>query len=184
MRIGPVGLFFYDAPDLYKQSRIASQVTHAHPVGVDGAAVLAKAIADAVRLDPEEGFPLEQFLKSLMDFARTDEIRNKMKLVKNLLAENVPPPEAASLLGRSVAVQESMPFAIYAFLSNYQSFEECLFCAILNGGDRDTLGAMACSVSGAYLGIEAIPESWQEKVENCRQIAALALKLLEVKLKS
>jgi ADP-ribosylglycohydrolase len=26
-----------------------------------------------------------------------------------------------------------------------------------NGGDRDTLGAMACAISGAYLGVDAIP---------------------------
>jgi len=37
-------------------------------------------------------------------------------------------------------VHESLPFAIYSFLRHPQSFEACLFCAILNGGDRDTLG--------------------------------------------
>jgi ADP-ribosylglycohydrolase len=28
------------------------------------------------------------------------------------------------------------------------------------------LGAMACAISGAYLGIDAIPVAWQEKLEN------------------
>ena len=45
-----------------------------------------------------------------------------------------------------------------------------LFCAILHGGDRDTLGAMACAVSGAYLGVEAIPQAWREKIENRQQM--------------
>ena len=53
-------------------------------------------------------------------------------------------------------------------------------CAILNGGDRDTLGAMACGLSGAYLGIEAIPQAWWAKLENREYIEALALKLAEI----
>jgi len=180
MRIAPVGLFFHDSPDLYEQARLSASVTHAHPVGVDGAAVLAWAVAQAVKLDPQEPFPFEHFSQGLVDFARTPEIRDKMVLVRTLIAENVPPADAARRLGRSVAVHESMPFAIYSFLCHPQSFEACLFCAVLNGGDRDTLGAMACAVSGAYLGIESIPREWREKLENRLYIESLALRLVEM----
>jgi poly(ADP-ribose) glycohydrolase ARH3 len=75
-------------------------------------------------------------------------------------------------------MHESMPFAVYAFLRHPQSFEGCLLCAVLHGGDRDTLGAMACAVSGAYLGIEAIPPAWREKLENRKHIEDLADKLV------
>ncbi len=68
-------------------------------------------------------------------------------------------------------------FAPYSFFRYPHSFEACLFCAVLNGGDRDTLGAMACAVSGAYLGLEAIPHKWPEKLENRPYIETLALKL-------
>jgi len=178
MRIAPVGLFFHDSPDLYEKACASASVTHAHPIGVDGAAVLAWAVAQAVKLDPREPFPFERFSQALVDFARTPEIRDKMLLVRNLIAKDVPPPDAARRLGRSVAVHESMPFAVYAFLRHPQSFEECLFCAILHGGDRDTLGAMACAVSGAYLGVEAIPPTWREKIENRQHIEDLAGKLM------
>jgi len=185
MRIAPVGLFFHDSSDLYEQARASASVTHAHPVGVDGAAVLARAIAQAVKLHPQEPFPLEHFSQGLVDFARTPEIRDKMVLVRTLLAEDVPPRDAARRLGRGVAVHKSMPFAIYSFarssaLRHPQSFEACLFCAILNGGDRDTLGAMACAVSGAYLGVEAIPQAWREKLENRQYIEELALELAKM----
>jgi poly(ADP-ribose) glycohydrolase ARH3 len=79
-----------------------------------------------------------------------------------------------------VAVHESLPFAIYALLRHSESFETCLMCAILNGGDRDTLGAMACAISGAYLGIEAIPQAWREKIENRQHIEELAIELAEM----
>jgi poly(ADP-ribose) glycohydrolase ARH3 len=67
-----------------------------------------------------------------------------------------------------------MPFAVFSFLLHAQSFEECIFCAIMNGGDRDTLGAMAGAISGAYLGIDAIPLAWREKLENLAYIEHLA----------
>jgi poly(ADP-ribose) glycohydrolase ARH3 len=180
MRIAPVGLFFHDSPDLYEQTCVSAAVTHAHPIGVDGAAVLAWAVAQAVKLDPQGPFPFDHFSQGLVERARTPAMRDKMTLLRTLIAEDVPSPEAAERLGRSVAVHESLPFALYAFLRHPKSFEECLFCAILNGGDRDTLGAMACAVSGAYLGVEAIPQTWREKLENRQYVEGLALKLAQM----
>ncbi len=180
MRIAPVGLFFHDAPDLYEQARISAAVTHAHPIGVDGAAVLARAVAQAVTLSPKASFSYECFCQELIAFSHTAEMREKLTQVQILVADQVPPSEAAPRLGQSVAVHESLPFALYAFLRYPDSFESCLFCAVLNGGDRDTLGAMACSVSGAYLGVEAIPSTWLEKLENREYIEGLARNLAEL----
>ena len=53
MRIAPVGLFFHDAPDIYERARLSATVTHAHPIGIDGAAVQAQAVAQALKLRPE-----------------------------------------------------------------------------------------------------------------------------------
>jgi poly(ADP-ribose) glycohydrolase ARH3 len=179
MRIVGVGLFFHTNPDLYEEAAASAEVTHAHPVGMDGAVVQARAVAHAVKLDPQSPFPGEPFIQDLIDCSRSPVIRDKMALVKKLLEENVPPSQAARRLGQSVAVHESMPFAVYSFLSFPKSFEECLYCAALNGGDRDTLGAMACAISGAYLGIRAIPEAWKQRLENSSTIEALALSLHE-----
>ena len=180
MRIAPLGLFFHQAEDLYKRASLSAEVTHAHPVGMDGAAVQALAVATAVKTDPQEAFPRETFAQGLIGFAKTSEIMEKMKLVQRLIAEGVPPSLAADELGRSIAVHESMPFAIFSFLKHPKSFVECLSCAILNGGDRDTLGAMACAISGAYLGIEAIPYKWRERLENRAHIEDLASALFEM----
>jgi poly(ADP-ribose) glycohydrolase ARH3 len=179
MRIVPLGLFFHNSPQLYEQACASAEVTHAHPVGMDGAAVQAWAIARAAMLDPGETFPLETFTQELIAFSRTLEIREKMILLQRLITEEALPDMAADRLGRTVAVHESMPFAIYSFLRHPKSFAECLFCAVLHGGDRDTLGAMACAISGAYLGVGAIPSAWQKKLENRAYIENLANGLLE-----
>jgi len=182
MRIAPVGLFFYNAfPELfYEKAKISACVTHAHPIGIDGAVIQARAVSIATRLNPVEEFFFEDFIDELIRFAKTYEMKTKMEMVKSLLEEDVTPKIAASRLGMSVAVYESVPFAIYSFLKYSKSFKECLLCAVLNGGDRDTLGAMACSISGAYLGIDAIPKKWIKKLENFLLIKNLALELYEV----
>ena len=181
MRIAPVGLYFHDDPSLYEQAERSAVVTHAHPVGVDGAAVLAWAIAHSVGLDPHQPFPTGRFLSGLVEYARTDVMRQKLEMLSSLLAREAPPAEAAYHLGQDVTAPGSVPFALYAFLRHPGSFEDCLFCAILNGGDRDTLGAMACALSGAFLGTGALPAAWREKLENGQQIEALAAQLAERK---
>lgn len=180
MRIVPVGLFFHNSHDLYEKACLSASVTHAHRVGMDGAAVQAKAVSLAVKLDPKEIFPSNAFIDTLAEFAKTPEIEEKMQLVKGLVLENTTPSNAADQLGQTVAVHESMPFALFSFLCHPKSFEDCLFCAILNGGDRDTLGAMTCAISGAYVGIDAIPQDWIQKLENYSYIEDLALRLSEI----
>jgi poly(ADP-ribose) glycohydrolase ARH3 len=179
MRVAPVGLYFHDHPELYDKAALSASVTHGHPVGMDGGAVQAAAVALAVRLDPEAGFSPIEFITTLINAAKLPEIRDKMLLLRDLIERNASPDKAAEAIGRTVAVHESMPFAVYAFLTHPHSFEDCLFCAALNGGDRDTLGAMACAISGAYLGADQIPRPWSEKLENRGDIEQLAIRLAE-----
>jgi len=179
MRIAPLGLFFHESLQIYEHACSSAAVTHSHPVGKDGAALQARAVAQVVKLDPQKKFLGHVFVRDLIDFSRTNEIREKMELLEELLNENVIPPLAAKQLGQSVAVHESMPFAIYSFVRYPRSFEDCLDCAIMHGGDRDTLGAMAGAISGAYLGAEAIPSGWRRKLENRQTIEELALELAE-----
>ncbi|MGD2103784.1 MAG: ADP-ribosylglycohydrolase family protein, partial [Anaerolineae bacterium] len=148
--------------------------------GIDGAAVQARAVAQAVQLDPEKPFPIEGFLQALLDTARTDQMAAKLTSVQDLVRERVPPQKAIGMLGQGVAVHESLPFALYSFARHPASFEDCLLCAVLHGGDRDTLGAMACAVSGAYLGVQAIPRAWRHKLENRETIRRLAVTLVEM----
>jgi len=181
MRITPLGLYFYDDPDLYSLVEASAKPTHTHPVAADGAAVLAKAIAIAVELLPQQAFDQQSFCRELIGFARTPEITEKMRLVLTLLLGGASPSEAADKLGRGVSTHESVPFAIYSFLREPISFMSCLLCAVTNGGDCDTLGAMACGISGAYLGVDAIPKNWAKKLENRAYIAQLACWLYEMK---
>lgn len=181
MRVAPVGVAFRDGAGLREAACDSAKVTHAHPVGQDGAAVQALAVGIAAAHNMA-GRPLDPLTtaRRLSEAAHTPAIRDKMAAVARALTAAAPADRVADTVGRSVAVQESMPFAVYAFLQAPEDFEACLDCAILNGGDRDTLGAMAGSIAGAYLGIHHLPERWTRRIENRVRLAELGHGLAEV----
>lgn len=179
MRAAPVGLFFSGSRALYEQAARSAVPTHSHALALDGAAVQAKVIDIALRTEPDRSFSLAHFCSELGNFAATVEFKKKIGMIRELIDSKTPDRDAAKALGRSVAIHESLPFAIYAFACYPHSFEECIYCAVLNGGDRDTVGAMAGAASGAYLGVEAIPEKWREKLEGREKLESLAAALME-----
>ncbi len=179
MRVAPVGLYYHalDEAALCEKARQSAAVTHAHPVGMDGAAIQALAVATTVPLNVQRPFSPQAFLDRLLAHAQTTVMRDKLRRLATLLEEHSPPAEAARALGLSIAVQESLPFALYCFLSHPHTFMECILCAVTHGGDRDTMGAMAGALSGAYLGIEAIPPDWQRRLEDSQHMETVAREL-------
>ena len=45
---------------------------------------------------------------------------------------------------------------------NCNSFEECIINAVNDGGDADTIAAIAGSIAGAGFGYDNIPKRWKE----------------------
>jgi poly(ADP-ribose) glycohydrolase ARH3 len=80
-------------------------------------------------------------------------------------------------LGHGIEASNSVPTAIFTFLSHPQDFASTVVYAISLGGDTDTIASMSGAISGAYLGLDAIPSKWQERLENRDYILDLADKL-------
>lgn len=59
------------------------------------------------------------------------------------------------------------------------SFEDIIIRAANNGGDSDTIAAIAGGLAGVYYGYEAIPERWKEKILRRTEIETLARKLYQ-----
>lgn len=51
------------------------------------------------------------------------------------------------------------------YWSNKDSFKEAIVGAVNNGGDADTIAAIAGSIAGARFGIEEIPEKWLNAID-------------------
>lgn len=177
MRIAPLGMYYYTSEVLYEKAQASARVTHTHPIGIDGAALQAAAVAQTIRLNNQRPFSPQTFVESLITFARTTEFKGSLAHIPQLIEQDVNASEAVASLGGGVAAHESMPFALYCFLKHPHSFLETVLCAVLNGGDRDTMGAMAGALCGGYLGVEAIPPDWRQKLENNQHIETLAREL-------
>lgn len=184
MRVAPVGLLYCFEPVKLKEIAYrSSQITHTHELGKEGAALQAYAVALAANLDPSLAFDPGKFLEELDNFIEHVVYKKKLKKMKGLLG-GANKSKVVWELGNGIEAFNSVPTAIYSFLSHPQSFEEAVIYAISLGGDTDTIGAMTGAISGAYLGIESIPHRWKEKLENRAYIEELAEKLWQIKIQN
>jgi len=179
-RIAPVGVFYHNDLAMLKEVACrSSRITHSHALGKEGAVLQAGAVALAVSLEPSEPFDPREFLARLGEFVQHEVYRQKLASVGKLLDE-VDRDVVVAELGNSVEAFNSVPTAIYSFLSHPDLFQEAILLAVSLGGDTDTIAAMTGAIAGAYLGIDAIPDKWRVKLENRAYIVELAEVLYEV----
>ena len=177
MRIAPIGVFYHNNPALLREVAYkSSQITHAHQLGKEGAALQAYAIALVTTLEPGLAFDQGDFLAKLLSYVPDRVYQEKLNRVEVLL--NQPDRDRVIIeLGNGIEAFNSVPTAIYCFLSQPHSFAQAILYAISLGGDTDTIAAMTGAISGAYLGFESIPSRWKDKLENRPYIEELAKKL-------
>lgn len=159
MRVAPVGLFYYDDhPRLWDQARLSALPTHVHDVGVEGAQLLALAVAFATFMDE---FDREAYLQSLTAMCITSDLQTRMSK-----ASEITSAEQLASLGNGIKAVDSVPTAITAFALTPESYEETIGNCIFLGGDTDTIAAMAGALSGAYLGIKRLPSHLANLLES------------------
>jgi poly(ADP-ribose) glycohydrolase ARH3 len=180
MRAGPLGVAYRDTPALREAAERAAEVTHAHPVGRDASALLALAVGHALHCALERR-PVDPdaLAEILIADAQTAAMRDKLQGVRGLMNDGAPAGRVADAVGRSIQAQESVPFAIYAFLAAPEDVAACIDLAVFHGGDRDTLGAMAGAIAGAYHGAAALPGQWCGKLEGIAQMRELGARLAD-----
>ena len=169
MRAGPIGLIFYDDPSQLVQAACdQGRITHQDS--------RCSAGAVAIALQSDMMIETEPFLGQLSEWV--GEVDSSFAaLLKDLIDwVKLPPESAAELIsqaglplnyehswqGISPFVVGSVLWSLYAFLRTPQDYWETLCTSIAVGGDVDTTAAMACAISGAFLGLEAIPNQIAE----------------------
>jgi ADP-ribosylglycohydrolase len=169
MRAGPIGLLFFDDPvGMVRAAHDQGRITHRDPRCSAGAVTIAGAVALALR---GEQIDNSRFLTRLTGWAR--QMDESVAYGIERLAEwvDLPAKEAAPFIssvgrtpdyvagwpGISPFVTSSVLWSLYAFLKNPDDYWETIRTAIAVGGDVDTTAAMAGAISGAHLGLEAVP---------------------------
>jgi poly(ADP-ribose) glycohydrolase ARH3 len=159
MRVAPVGLLFWNDLDrVMEEARYSALPTHVHPLGIEGAQLLAIAVALALRPGPLERKP---FYRELRRRATTEEFRWHLDMAARLR-----PGDSLAGLGNSLEAHRSVVTSIACFTTSPRSYEDAIARAIGLGDDTDTLAAMAGALSGAHLGITAIPRRLLDHLED------------------
>ena len=174
MRVSPAALFA--GRDLDAVAAVAAgsaRITHAHPLGLEGAEHQAVAVALALASDPEIRLDTTAFIDTLLSRVRSEEFHTALRAVAELLPSSER-DEAVHRLGHGVSAVQAVPVAIWCFLRNPESFVETALCAITVGGDTDTIASMACAISGARLSESAIHEIWRVRIEGRAKLQSIA----------
>ena len=160
MRVAPVGLFFAtDLDHVAEQAAKSARTTHVHPLGVDGAVLLAVAIALAFRC--EQGtFNRRRFISKLLRYAETEEFEWQLETLRDM------DQDALISFGNGLEAHRSVTTAIRLFVDNPNDYTAVISSAIGCGNDVDTIAAMSGAISGAYLGITAVPQNLLDMLEN------------------
>ena len=174
MRVAPIGLYFgiANTKQLIDAARASAAVTHGHPLGQEGAVLVALATAAAAAdLDSPE------IISMLADHARTEVFQNRLATAGNWLQQGkIPEPAAvAASLGNGIAAADSCVTAIFLAIARQKdSFGQLLETVKKIGGDVDTIGAMAGGIWGAGRGYSALPTELLQQLEQAEYLLQLA----------
>jgi poly(ADP-ribose) glycohydrolase ARH3 len=150
MRVAPVGLVFGDDLDrVAEQARLSALPTHVHPLGIEGARVIALAVAILSRTDRLDR---QSVLDRLTERCETSEFRDNLARVRSVSSMS-----DLAELGNGIEALHSVPTAVAAFCLAPDSYQQAVGNVILLGDDTDTLAAMTGALSGAYLGRSGLP---------------------------
>ena len=200
MRVSPIGLFYCkDIKSLEKSALKSSTITHSHPAASAGAIVIARAISFLIDKTPETIFSIDEFFETIiLSISNSQEriweefieILNKVKQNLNLSIEaglikfsqvGVKAPYfIEEYLGKAFVhpyTLSTVACAIFVFLKNLNSFEDCIYQLATAGGDSDTVGAIGGSLAGAYFGLQNIPDDLINIVKNHKNILKVSERL-------
>lgn len=181
MRAGPVGCMFWNDPEaLIETAHDQGRITHADPRCAAGAIAVAGAVALALAGAGNGSLNASHFIRRLADWSQTADASFADELIKLESWLELAPAEAGPVIakvglqpgfsdrwdGISPFVTSSVLWSLYSFLRSPDDYWQTVCTAIAVGGDVDTTAAMAGAISGAYLGLEALPRDLARNVND------------------
>ena len=87
--------------------------------------------------------------------------------------------KALDYLGKGWIGEEAVALALYCFLRYPDDYRKAVLRGANTNGDSDSIACIAGSISGTFLGIEAIPTNWVTNIEKSKYLEELALRLFK-----
>lgn len=159
MRVAPIGVLHDDPEQRRAAARTTALITHAHPLGVEGAVLVAEAAHLA-----RSGTPS---IDRLLAVCKEREFSDRIAQIDALLDAAPSPKTVAVQLGNSIRAVESVVTAIYIYFRFREApYEQMIDFALKVGGDTDTIGAMAGALFGAERGERSLPVDLLARLEH------------------
>lgn len=178
MRAAPIGYLYQNDPDKLREVAHATGIcTHGHPTA--DAACIGAAYLVKLALD---GITPEKMISELLDFTTgiSEEFDEAiLKVGKCLDWED--DEKALKYLGEGWIGEEAVALALYCFLKYPDSYEKVVIRGANTNGDSDSVACIGGSISGAYLGIDAIFAKWVQRIEKTEYLHELAKRFAEKK---
>lgn len=201
MRAAPIGLFFFDNPQLLIQTaHDQGRITHKDPRCSAGAVAISGSVSLVLK---GETIKPDSFLSSLADWSGVISPIFASELINLIEWVSLPPDRAVSFISQAALdpdyleeyewqgitpyVVSSVLWSLYSFLRTPDDYWETICTAIAVGGDVDTTAAMAGAISGAYLGLDAIPSNLTHHLADqgkwgLNELVELAYQAYEIKM--
>lgn len=178
MRVAAIGYLYQNDPEKLKDVARASGIcTHGHRTAIAasiGAAYLAKLALDGV----EPG----NMISELLGFTsgKSGEFDRAISKVDDCLGYD-DEEKALKELGEGWIGEEAVALALYCFLRYPDDYVKTVIRGANTNGDSDSIASIAGGISGARLGISAIPEDWCRNIEKADYLDDLSVRLCEKK---
>jgi len=189
MRAHPVGLACYrsELTETIDTALNVGRLTHSHVHGLGGGLLQTLAVQHALHEESTDKI-LKGVREGIEKFESTrdnTDYSSKLDLIQQYCRteDETDLEEICFELGNSVAAVDSVPTALFCFLrccnefDRKEQFEQTIRLAIRLGGDTDTIASMAGAISGAYLGLQELPEFMIRHCESVEDAVKYATKI-------
>lgn len=178
MRVAPIGyLYQHDLPRLREVAAASALTTHRHPAAEVGAVAGAYLVKLALDQSPPTDFV--QLLKKEIQGSVPDVDQALGRLDQ---AMQMPDPTLALVhIGGGWVAEEAVLGALFCFLQHPRDYVAAVRLAANTSGDSDSLAALTGGISGAYLGIGALPPAWVDRIEKGAYLKDVAQRLARKK---
>lgn len=152
-----------------------SEITHAHPLAIEGARLIAFMTYAALH-----DWKTETIIEALPHWCKAKEYQLKIAFcIESIQAlDAVQNKVLKNKLGNGIAAYKSCVTAIYFALKFRNKSYNSMLTQVFNlGGDTDTIGSMAGAIWGAFNGCDVIDKSKIQSIENSAKIIELSEQL-------
>lgn len=173
MRVAPIGLYFADTDTSYEKSDMlaaeAAALTHGHDLGY----IPAAALSHIVRAVAESDIPLKTAVNDSIAateklFPKAEHIDDFSAIMRNavqLAESDTDSLSAIHKLGEGWVAEETLAIAVYCALRYENDFDMAMRASVNHNGDSDSTGAVCGNILGAYIGYNAVPKKYKERLE-------------------